>query len=364
MRIAYVSLHWPRTRDSGVGKKVQSQLFAWAKQGHEARLFMHTTPHQSQTDLIDAAYFFYNPVGGFGTEINRIQAASSLVAAVREYHPELIYLRYGVYVYPIHSLAGVAPVIEEINTDDLVQHESLGGVYSFYNRCTRGLLLRRVSGLVTVSHELSKSPSFAPYRKPTKVISNGIDLSLVQPVPAPRNETPHLLFIGTPGYAWHGVDKLGGFADRHPDIELDIVGNSGADGGLPGNMHFHGYMSTSKYMDILRRADAAVSTLALHRVKMEEASPLKTREYLAFGLPVVLPYMDTDLMDLDCSFLLKIPNREDNLETHSEVIHDFVFRMRGQRADRGLIADRIDSSSKEMARLDFFQEIIHGSNAQ
>ena len=94
---------------------------------------------------------------------------------------------------------------------------------------------------------------------------------------------------------------------------------------------------------------------------MQEQSPLKSREYLAYGLPMVVPYTDTDLDDLDCDFLLKIPNREDNVQTHASTIRDFACRMRGRRADRSLIAARVDSGRKEIQRLSFFAEILEGS---
>jgi hypothetical protein len=61
MRIAYVSLHWPRTRNSGVSKKIQSQLASWNARGHETRLFMHTSSYEPQSDLIEGDYFFYKP---------------------------------------------------------------------------------------------------------------------------------------------------------------------------------------------------------------------------------------------------------------------------------------------------------------
>ena len=144
MRIAYVSLHWPRTRNTGVGKKIQSQITAWRSRGHEARLFMHTSKHEPASDLIEAEIIPYEARGKFQTELNRIRAAQALVGAVEGYHPDIIYLRYGIYVYPAHRLMKIAPVIEEINTNDLTQHEDLGGVYSLYNRLTRGIFLRRV----------------------------------------------------------------------------------------------------------------------------------------------------------------------------------------------------------------------------
>jgi glycosyltransferase involved in cell wall biosynthesis len=363
MRIAYVSLHWPRTRDSGVGKKIQSQLANWNAKGHVAHLFMHTSPYAPPSELIEGDYFFYNPSGKVGTEISRIVAAGQMVEAVRNFRPDLIYLRYSMYVYPAHRLMKIAPVVEEINTNDLTQHEGLGGIYSLYNRLTRGIFLRRVRGLVTVSRELASSPAFRPYGKPTRVIANGCRLDDFPQLPAPSNNIPHLVFIGNPGYLWHGVDKLIGLARRFSDIHIDIVGYDRLPDlePLPDNLTLHGYLAMHAYQQVLAGADAAFSSLALHRVQLEEASPLKSRECLAFGLPLVVAYADTDLDGTDCDFLLKIPNKEDNIQTHAQAIRDFAYRMRGRRVEREFLRKYIDTDRKEALRLSFFEELLPGS---
>jgi hypothetical protein len=356
MRIAYISLHWPRTRNTGVGKKIQGQVTAWRARGHEARLFMHTFRHEPVSDLIEAEVFPYEARGKLQTEISRIRATQALVKAIKAYRPDVIYLRYGIYVYPAHRLMRIAPVIEEINTNDLTQHEDLGGLYSLYNRLTRGLFLRRVRGLVTVSRELELSPAFASYHKPTRTIANGIDLDAFPQLPAPANETPRLVFIGSPGYAWHGIDKLVEFARQYRDLQLDIVGYDKLPelGPLPENLKLHGYLRSEEYKQVLAGADVAVSSLALHRIQLEEASPLKSRECLALGLPLVIAYVDTDLSDGDHDFLLKIPNKEDNIQTHGEAIQAFAHRMRGCRADRAILERCISSAAKETQRLEFF----------
>jgi glycosyltransferase involved in cell wall biosynthesis len=207
-----------------VGKKIQSQIAVWNAIGHEAGLFMHASAGEPTSQLIEAEVISYESHGKIQTEINRIRAARQLVKAVEAFKPDIIYLRYGIYVYPAHCLMRIAPVVEEINTNDLTQHEDLGGIYSLYNRFTRGIFLRRVRGLVAVSRELEISPAFAVYRKPTRVIANGIDLDSFTPLSAPSNETPRLVFIGSPGYLWHGVDKLVDFARRFTNLQLDIVG--------------------------------------------------------------------------------------------------------------------------------------------
>jgi hypothetical protein len=360
MRIAYVSLHWPRTKHSGVGKKIQHQVAVWNALGHEARLFMHAAKHEPASDLIEAEVFPYEVRGKLQTEINRMRAAGRLVDAVAAFKPDLIYLRYSIYVHPAHRLMTIAPTVEEINTNDLTQHEDLGGITSLYNRFTRGIFLHRVRGLVTVSRELEVSPAFTPYRKPTCVIANGIDLRSFTPLSAPANVVPRLVFIGSPGYIWHGVDKLVDFARRFPDLQLDIIGYDALPEfePLPSNLNLHGYLSAEGYQSVLARADVAISSLALHRIHLQEASTLKSRECLAMGIPLVVAYMDTDLGDLDCDFVLKIPNKEDNIQTHGEAIRAFAQRMRGVRADRSLLETRIDSLRKEEMRLEFFDQIL------
>jgi len=362
MRIAYVSLHWARTKNSGVGKKIQNQIETWRRMGHESRLFMHASIGEPAGPLIEAEVIPYEARGKIRTEFNRIRAARQLVQAVEAFKPDIIYLRYGIYVYPAHRLMQVAPVVEEINTNDLTQHDDLGGMYSLYNRFTRGIFLRLVRGLVAVSRELEISTAFAAYHKPTRVIANGIDLDSFTPLPAPSNETPRLVFIGSPGYLWHGIDKLVKFARRFTDLQLDIVGYNSLPEfkSLPPNLTLHGYLSSDEYLHVLAGADVAISSLALHRIQLEEASTLKSRECLALGLPLVVAYVDTDLDDAGFDFLLKIPNKEDNIQTHGEAIREFAYRMRGKRADRAMLENLIGSEQKEIMRLKFFEEILNG----
>ncbi len=360
MRIAYISLHWPRTSSSGVGKKIFREVSAWNKDGHAACLFMHTSEHPL-SELVPAEIFSYNTNSNrIDIEFSRVNAARRLVRAVGAFQPDLIYFRYGMYVHPINQLASIAPIVEELNTDDLLQHKELGWIYDTYNRLTRGIVLRRTKALIFVSNELARSSSFAKFNKPGKTIANGINLADFTPLPPPSNSNPRLIFIGTPDRIWHGVDKLETFARLYPDLRIDIIGydNLPENRPAPSNMFFHGFLSSDGYRMLLASADVAISSLALHRIGLQEASTLKSREYLAYGLPLILSYIDTDLQDLSCNFLLNIPNTEDNLETHGPLIREFAYKMRGIRVDRQLIAPRIDTEKKETERLKFFAQFI------
>ena len=360
MRIAYISLHWPRTLSTGVGKKIHGHIETWKSLGHDVCFFMHSAD-EGNLDLLPGEKFFYPTQSGtLQREIGRIHAAIEMLRAIERYQPDIIYLRYGIYVYPVHRLATIAPVIEEINTNDVEQHKELGILYSLYNRFTRGILLKSVSGLSCVSKELAKISRFRRFKKPTKIIANGVDLRKIIPLDAPNNKIPRIIFIGGPGHSWHGVNKIVELAKRFPDLKIDMIGyNTLSDGApLPDNLILYGYLSSKEYLAIFALADVAISSLALHRVNLLEASPLKSREYLAYGLPMILAYKDTDLDALDFEFLLKIPNREDNITTHGKLIRDFAYRMRGKRVNREAITPYIDTQLKEQQRLAFFEEII------
>jgi hypothetical protein len=114
-------------------------------------------------------------------------------------------------------------------------------------------------------------------------------------------------------------------------------------------------LSTTEYKKILEtRMRLSRSACIAGR---GEASALKSRECLALGLPLVLAYKDTDLHGLQANFLLRIPNKEDNIQTHAQAIRDFAHCMRGRRVERDLISS-IDQAAKERERVQFFEEII------
>ena len=160
--------------------------------------------------------------------------------------------------------------------------------------------------------------------------------------------------------SWHGVDKLLPLAERYSDLQIHIVGYRRADlqGKIPENVHLYGYLDHEDVKKVLAGVDVVFGTLALYRKKMEEASSLKIREALAYGIPVILAYHDTDLTDIDSDLFLFLPNTETNVLDHAEAIHDFAFRVRGMRVERDLVAARISQQHKEEARLKFFEEVL------
>lgn len=363
MRIAYVAIHLDRiVMGGGVGNKIKTQMRLWQEFGHEASLFLLTS---DSIDLPSTSIFQFNkgmglaPMRLLGRETSRSRALRDLVIAVATFKPDVIYFRYGLFAFPLQDLFSIAPVIVEINSNDVAEYRTRGSFFYAMNRLTRGIILKNAAGLIPVSHEIAGLPANKDYQKPSIVLANGIDMDQYDPLQAPANENPCLVFVGTPGYAWHGVDKIITLGKRFSDLSFEVIGydSEDFDENIPRNIRFHGFLSHDTVKEILGHADVACGSLALHRVKIMEASPLKVRETLAYGIPTLLAYTDTDLADANFDFILQIPNREDNVSTNADRIREFAFKMRGRRVNRKQITQRIDQRRKEKVRLDFFSQI-------
>jgi hypothetical protein len=89
---------------------------------------------------------------------------------------------------------------------------------------------------------------------------------------------------------------------------------------------------------------------------MTEASPLKVREYLALGLPVILKYKDVDLESPE-EYVLQLPNDGRQLGDFSSEIRSFLHQWSSKRVLPSQIT-KIDVAVKEEIRLGFFERVL------
>lgn len=358
MRIAYFA-HVNAAQRSGVLLKIAGQVERWRAAGHVVRLFVATR----DSDDPWSARLGDVVIRRYDGPLSRLRAMAGLVEGVRAFRPALVYLRWDLFYPPMLRFPRGAPLVVEINTDDVAESALGSRIRSTYNRWTRSLLLGRARGLVFVSSELSRKPSFARFRGVHRVITNGVDLAAYPSLPAVEGPSPRLAFVGTARQPWHGVDKLVALARRRPAWQFDIMGmdaQSGlvglAPGVAPANVTWHGAIERDRVVEVLQAADVGVGTLALHRKSMAEACPLKVREYLAVGLPILYGYSDPDADGLG-RYVLRIDNTETNVIDAEDAIEDFVARSRGVRVPRSAVG-HIDVTVKEGQRLALFDELV------
>ncbi|MFN8435224.1 MAG: glycosyltransferase family 4 protein [Anaerolineales bacterium] len=360
MRIAYVTIHIaPEIMRGGVGKKIRTHIALWREKGHEVTLFSLTPAEIPFRE--ERQFLFDAKTNLLKREANRALSMKRMLKSVREYQPDIIYLRFGLYSYPLHEIHKISPVVVDTNSNDVDEYRKKGLFFYWINRLTRDLTFGPASGVVSPSYELVDI-LVPKHDKPVCVVANGVDLNDVEILPAPKNAHPVLTLVGTPGMSWHGVDKLIEFAKRYPEITVNIVGYGSGDieGNVPANVKLHGFLNSQQVKDVLAGTDVACGTLAFHRNKMHEASALKVREALTFGIPVLIAFRDTDLNDVQVDTILRIPNTEDNVLHYAEDIRDFAYRMMGKRVDLSVVGPYLDQRKKEEKRLAFFEQILAG----
>jgi len=354
MRIAYIC-HYDAFRFDGVVLKISTQVAEWRGHGHSVEIFCLAPPAAGRKPALAARIF---PFAGYR---QRAGATLKLGRAVRAYAPDCIYMRGDLYLPPLGRLLRSCASVVEINGD--LSELRLPGRPRWalwYATFSNAVTARNVAGLVFVAHELARTPIFEACGKPRVVIGNGADARRIGHLPAPRNERPRVMLLAGVAHQWQGMDKFLWLAEQMPEADFDLVGPSECDLPAPPtrNVTVHGLLVATDYEPILASCDIGVGTLALHRVNRSENSPLKVREYLLAGLPVILAYDDTDFLEEDPWYVLKIANTESNVRDHLEQIRSFVERSRGRRAPREQLAKRLGAETKEAERLRFFERLV------
>ena len=353
MRIAYVA-KIPVHFHSGVLRKIALQVKAWEDAGHVVSLHVLTQSPEIP-DCAPPGAFVYR----FSNLTSRFRMTRALVDRVLAMSCDVVYLRYFSYQPGLDRLMRARNVVFEINTDDVAEQHLMSRRSAACNRLTRRRFLRKGAGAVFVTDELAKAAAFCDAPTPRAVIANGIDLEAhPSRLRAPVNEQPRLVFVGSPDLPWHGVEDLISFARRRPEWTFELVGPSAPASSPPRNVAFLGFLEPQDYLQVLDRSDVAISTLGLYRKNMTEACPLKAREYLARGLPVISGYHDTDFPH-GAAFLCELPAGPDSLVRNVATVDKFVDAMRGYQVAHADVA-QIDSRAKEDARLSYFESTVAG----
>lgn len=353
MRIAYLTFERPGP-ESGVGKKMQFHVDCWRNAGHEVMHFVLNSPTE-RSARNGVEYFLGN--GSGKPMVKAVMATFSLREALNRFQPDVVYMRQMIW-FPglLRALSGFR-VVQEVNSDLGEELKLLRGfsgrvkqlLYAF----TGNALDVVTRGVVYVTDELARRlPS--PRAKGV-VISNGYVFSTRElAVGGCMNERPGLIFVGSPGQDWHGVDKVEAMAEALPEFDFHLVVPGLMKSG-PRNLIYHGEVVGENLSKLYAKMDVAIGSLALHRKNMDEACPLKCREYSAYGLPIIAGYRDTDLSG--ASFYLELPNTEDNVRESIQQIRGFVLDWIGRPFPYAEAVDRLDAVKKEDKRLQFFDEV-------
>ena len=355
MTIAYL-IDYNLNDNSGVIQKIKQQVYQWEKQGHKIYLVSPKTMsvYDINHNVIVEKKFLNLKLRRVGTALNLLYNAYGTHKLCEEIEFDMIYMRYRLYMPFINKLFKKHTVIMEINSDDIEEYKLHSKLTYMYNKLTRFLFLKNINAFVSVSDELKKK--FDYLNKHIIVIANGINMEEYPPNIREKNKMPILGFIGTPNQPWHGLDKIKMLANYFQKYMFYIIGTNGEDSQ---NIRYFGYLSQEEATKIINQCDIGIGTLSLYKTGLTEASPLKSRQYLACGVPLIYAYKDTDISD-KLEFGLKLENTEKNIEY--EKIEQFVkdvFNNKSIKFKAREFAENIlDYEKKEEVRLNFFKRVL------
>jgi hypothetical protein len=272
---------------------------------------------------------------------------------------DLIYSRLLPAAPGLRALVRRRPFVLEVNGD--IARELPISWRKFSRVHVRAQLLRSADGVVFISRELSRQPRRTPER--SIVIANPCLPAQRPPEPGARPARPRLVLIGHEKHGWCGMDKLVTLARALPEFDVVVIGGEVAG---PSNLQSLGLLTQAEADRVMVGCTVGIGPLALHRKAMQEASPLKVRNYLTLGLPVIQSYEDTDLSELS-PCVLQIPNCEDNVERSIDRIRDFTWRaFNGDLSQHALELARgpLSLAEKESARLAFMEECMRARTAR
>lgn len=345
-------------KNSGVIEKVTQQSKVWIENGYKV-YFLSTGTLTIYDENKIALHKIKQPdinFGKLGNFIKFIYNFYFLPKLLDKIEFDIIYMRYMRYIPVFASILKRHTVIMEINSDDILEYKLRSKFRYYYNLFTRNLILKHVNAFVSVSNELKERFEFLG--KPIIVIANGINTKNYM-VAKKKNDQQIFVFIGSPNQSWHGMDKILTMAKHYNDYLFYIIGSDGIDSK---NVKYFGYLSQDEASVIISNADIGIATLSLYKKGLSEASPLKTRQYLACGLPIIYAYNDTDIdKEENIDFTLQLDNSEKNIDFNKiDLWIEKVFLNENiSRKAREFAKNRLDFKIKEKKRLEFFNKIIN-----
>lgn len=212
---------------------------------------------------------------------------------------------------------------DEINELKNTRNNLTGKLRFLIEEKKAAYFLSRIKGLVCVTDEIRKIEMKKSGKKHTAVIPNGIDTDFVRFTRFKPFDGRifNMIFLASHiAHRYNGLDRLikglinykgktkiflylVGYANDTYINLVKKVKNSNV------RLQFCGLQEGNSLDEYFKKSNMAVSVLALHRKKLNEACPLKTREYIARGMPFIYSYKDVDF-DGNVEFALKLPESD------------------------------------------------------
>jgi glycosyltransferase involved in cell wall biosynthesis len=203
-------------------------------------------------------------------------------------------------------------------------------------------ILEQCRGFIGVTDEIRSIEKLRINSKiPSITIPNGINVKKIEMtgfVPF-DGRTLNMVYISSNAFPWGGLERLlKSLVKYRGDVKiiLHVIGpieRSKIFKHKYSLIQFHGPKFGKSLDAIMKNMNLAVSILELHKKGLKEACPLRTREYVARGIPFINAYEDRDLMHVDPQKKFYLSFRNDDSLIEIEKIISFAKNMAKREGD-------------------------------
>lgn len=348
MKIIYI-VDWSGSSNSGVSAKIASQINAWKSLNHEIELVQICKKNSKiRVGGLNSKYFLYS--GKWNRITARYQANKYLKSRI---DVNFVYRRYGILLpFEILSVKKL-PTFIELNTNNDIFYRDRGFVTYGWHKLQQISIGKKVLGVCAVTEEIAKL-NCNRYSN-IGVFTNGIVVPKNLPKRNRAKQVTRLIFLSGDKNSWNGIEKLQNIAAQLPELEFLLVGNHNIKSKLP-NLKVQKFKSGKKLKTLLSTCDFGISTLALERVGLTEACPLKNRTYLVHGLPIIGIFVDP-AFDQDSSFYFLLEVSNDGVILNLHELRKFLNHWKDRSITRNQIS-QINIDKIERMRLDFIESAL------
>ena len=338
-----------KEKKNGIEKKVLSQIELFKKKGFECELITYPYVHSFKTKILGRLPFTnVDPKWEYDNKFEKI---------------DFIYLR-----RPFNMSYGFRKFLKNVKKNNLhvkiiveiptypYDHELTDNFMNYpllikdrYNR-------KHMKGLIdcwTVIGEIDNREKL--WDIPIIPFINGIKIDEIQPKEDKHVANEINLICVSTFEMWHGYDRLlKGLGKYYRDtqtprnVQLYMVGDGLEkekyskiiyEEGIEEYVHLKGMLYKQELDKLYDLADIAIECLGMYRKKMNLSSSLKSREYLAKGLPIVAACKNDVIGEETSPYYLELENSEKDIDV-SRIV-EFYDKIYPTEESHTIVANKI-----------------------
>jgi len=355
MNISYI-FDWKGSPNTGVPQKIDDQIKIWQKTNCKVKLYV-IVPRKHSKEWENKAFKTLSYNNSLQRLWSRIKCS---LLIMQDKNINLVYRRYSIWELTELLTIFLIPTVIEINTFNKIFFKNRSFFFYVIYLLQYSFVSKFCLGACTVTEELRALQSYKLIQK-SSVFTNSISLAKFNEQPVEntgrKNKRLSFVFIGSDSFAWNGLERINQLAKSFPSFDFHIIGINEKQSK---NIFSHGPLYGEKLVDFLQIMDFGISTLGIDKLKLKQAAPLKSRTYLACGLPVIGAYRDSAFPQNAEYFLeLKYLINSNEIVNESELL-GFINKWQGKRVDMSSLSP-INNEIVKKNRIDFFNSLINSN---